>query len=115
MGITVVPPHTTLLSKTESLKCISEDFKVSVIRDMKIVLKDKLDAGDIGGPGFIQANIILFKLDEIITHNKFTTNQSIDERAENALHLIEYIVSSENHILILFEKEIDNGYCGAIG
>ena len=39
---------------------------------MKVVLKDKIDVREIGGPGFVQANIIFPKLDEIITHDKFT-------------------------------------------
>ena len=67
------------------------------------------------GQVFIKANLIFPKLDEIITHNKVTTNQSIGEREEHALHLIEYIVSSAKNILIFFEKEIDNDYCSVIG
>ena len=42
---------------------------------MKGELKDEFDAREIGGPGFVHANIFVFKLDKIITHNKFKTNQ----------------------------------------
>ena len=80
MDITGIPPNTTLVSKIERLKSIIEHFKVSFTRDMKVVLKDKLYAIDIGGPGLFQANLIIFKLDEIITHNKVTTNHSTGER-----------------------------------
>ena len=90
MDITVIPPHTTLLAKTESLKCIIEDYKVSVTRDMKGVLKDYLDAREIGGPGFVQENIYISSINEIITHIKVTTNQSTSEREEQVLHLVEY-------------------------
>ena len=75
MYIPGITPHTTLLAKTASLKCIIEDFKLSVTRDMKGELKDEFDAREIGGPGFVHANIFVFKLDKIITHNKFKTNQ----------------------------------------
>ena len=47
---------------------------------MKGVLKDKLYAIDIGSPGIVQANLIISKIDEIITHNKVTTNQITCER-----------------------------------
>ena len=43
---------------------------------MKGVLKDKLNAVKINGLGFVQGNLILSKLDEIIIHNKVTKNQS---------------------------------------
>ena len=104
MYITGITPHTTLLAKTESLKCIIEDFKVSVIRDTKGVLKDELDARDIGGTGFVQANIIFSKLDEITTNDKVTTKQRTGEREEQVLHLVEYVVSSEDDILIILEE-----------
>ena len=74
MEITGIPPHTTLLAKIESLKCIMGYFKVYDTRSMKEVLKDKLGAREIGGPGFVQENLILSYLHEIITHNKVTTN-----------------------------------------
>ena len=51
MDITDIPPHTTLLSKIEGLKCIIESFKVSVTRYIKVVLKDKRNAVEIGGSG----------------------------------------------------------------
>ena len=54
MDITGIPPHTTLIAKIEILKCIIEDFKVSVTRDMKVVLKDNLNTREIGGLGFVQ-------------------------------------------------------------
>ena len=80
MYITGISPHTTLLAKTESLKCIIEHFKGYITRDIKGVLKDELYAIDIGGPVFVQANLFFSKLDEIIAHNKVTTNQSTGER-----------------------------------
>ena len=62
MDIPGLPPHTTIIAKTESLKFIIEYFKVSVTRYMKEVLKDKLDAREIDGPGFsVKSNF--FKLD----------------------------------------------------
>ena len=115
MDITGITPHTIVLYKTESLNCIIEDFKVSVTRDTKRVLKDELNARDIGRPVFVQANLILSKMDEIITHNKVTTNQRNGEREEQVLHLVEYGVSSEDDILIVLKEERDNDYCGAIG
>ena len=108
MDITSIPPHTTLLAKNESLKWIIEDFKVSVTRDMKGVLEDDLYYRYIGGPGFVQANIIFPKLDEIISQNKVTKNQSKGEKEEQVLHLVEYWFSSEDSILIVLEEEIDN-------
>ena len=74
MQITGIPTHNTLFAKTESLKCIIEGFKVSVNREMKGLLKDELDTREIGGMVFIQENLILSKLDEIISQNKVTTN-----------------------------------------
>ena len=53
MDITVIPPRTTLVSKIERLKSIIEHFKVSFTRDMKEVLKYKLNVIEIGGPGFV--------------------------------------------------------------
>ena len=82
---------------------------------MKVVLKDKIDVREIGGPGFVQANIIFPKLDEIITHDKFTKNQSTGKMEENVLHIVESGVSSEGYILIILEEEIGSDYCGAIG
>ena len=58
MDISGIPPHTTLLAKIESLKCIIECFKVSVNRGMNGLLKDEINARDIGGTGFVQANLI---------------------------------------------------------
>ena len=55
------------------------------------------------------------KLDEIITHNKVTTNQSTGEREERVLNLVKDRVSSEGDILIVLEEERDNDYCDAIG
>ena len=54
MGIAGIPPHTTLLAKIESLKCIIGYFKVSVTRYMKGLLKDDIYAREIGGPGIVQ-------------------------------------------------------------
>ena len=79
---------------------------------MKVILKDEIDSRDIGGPGFVQANIILSNLYEIITHDKTTTNQSTGEREEQVLHLVEYGVSSEDDIMIVLEEEEYNNYCG---
>ena len=53
MGITGIPPHTTLLEKIEIFKCIIDNFKVSITRDIKLLLKDKLNVRDIGGPCFV--------------------------------------------------------------
>ena len=50
--ITGIPPHINLLTKIESLKWIIQYLKAYVTRDMKGVLKDKLDIRDIGGTGF---------------------------------------------------------------
>ena len=44
--------------------------------DMKGVLNDEIDSREIGESGFAQENLILSNIDEIITHNKVTTNQS---------------------------------------
>ena len=81
---------------------------------MKGVLKDKLDTREISGLGFVQEILIFSNLDEIITHNKVTTNQSTGKREEQVLHLSEDIVSSEDDILIVLEEERDNYYCSAI-
>ena len=51
------------------------------------------------------------KLDEIITHNKVTKNQSTGEREDQFLHLVEDGVSSEDGILIALIEEIDNLSC----
>ena len=53
MDITGIPPHTTLLAEIESFKCIIEDFKLSVTRDIKVFLKYGIDSRDICGPGFV--------------------------------------------------------------
>ena len=68
---------------------------------MKEVLKDKLGAREIGGPGFVQENLILSNLHEIITHKKVTTNQSTGEKERQVLHLVEDKFSSEDNILIV--------------
>ena len=67
-------------------------------------MKYELNIRDIGGPGFVQENLIFSKLDELITQNKVTTNQSTGEREERFLHLVEYVVSSEDDILIILEE-----------
>ena len=103
MDITGIPTHTTLLAKIESLKCIIEDFKLSVTRDIKGSLKYKLDDREICVPGFVRGNIFLSKLDEIINHNKFTANQSIGEREEQVLHFVEDGDYSEDDIMIALE------------
>ena len=54
MDITGIPPHTTLVYKIVILKLIIGDFKVSVTLDMNRLLKDKLNAREIGGTGFVQ-------------------------------------------------------------
>ena len=82
---------------------------------MKGLLKENSDSREIGGPRFVQANIFFPKLDEIITHNKVTTNQSPGEREDQVLYIVEDGVSSEEDILIVLEKERENDYCGAIG
>ena len=82
---------------------------------MKGVLKDKLYAIDIGSPGIVQANLIISKLDEIITHNKVTTNQTTGEREDQVLHIIEDGFSSEENIMIFLEGDIYNDYCSATG
>ena len=104
MDIPGIPPHTTLFSKIESLKCIIEYFKVFVTRDMKGVLKDEINTREIGGPDFFQVNWILSNLDEIITQNKVTTNQSTGERWVQVLHLVEDVFSSEYDILVILKK-----------
>ena len=82
---------------------------------MKGVLKDEIDAREIGGPGFVQENIIFPRIDEIIPHNMITTNQSTGEREEQVLNLFEDGFSSEDDILIILEEERDNDYCSKIG
>ena len=71
---------------------------------MKGVLKDDIDAREIGGPVFVQKNLIFSKLDKIINHNKVTSNHSNGEREEQVLHLVEYGVSSEEKIIIVLEE-----------
>ena len=71
---------------------------------MKGVLKDKLDAREISGPGFVQANLFFPKFDEIITQNKVTTNQSTGEGEEQVLHLVEDGFYFEEGILIFLEE-----------
>ena len=115
MDITGIPLHTTLLAKMESLKCIIEGFKVSITRDMKGLLKDQLDAREIGGQGYVQSNLLVFKLNEIITQNKVTTNHSNGETEEKVLHIVEDGVSSEDNIMIVPEEERDNYYYGENG
>ena len=58
---------------------------------------------------------IFSELDEIITHNKVTTNQSPGEREDQVLYIVEDGISSEDDILIFLKEEIENYYCGAIG
>ena len=82
---------------------------------MKVVLKDNPDPREISGAYFFQANLILSKLDEIITHNKVTTNQSTSEREEQVLHIVEDRVSSKDDIMIILKEERDDDYCGEIG
>ena len=53
MELTGIPPHTTLLSKTESLNCIIEYFKLYVTREIKGLLKDELNAREIDGKSFV--------------------------------------------------------------
>ena len=77
-------------------------------------MKDEINTIEICGQGFDQANLILSKLDEIIPHNKVTTNQSTGEREDQVLHLAEYKVSSDDKIMIALKEERDNDYCGAI-
>ena len=71
---------------------------------MKGALKENIDSREIGGTDFSQKNIILSKLDEIITNNKVTINQITGEREEKFLHLVEYGVSSGENILIVFKE-----------
>ena len=75
---------------------------------MKGVLKVEINSRDIGGQGFVQENIILSKLDEIITHNEVTTNQSTGDSEQKVLHIVEDKVSSEEEIMIVLEEERDN-------
>ena len=58
--ITNILPHTTVLAKTESLKCIIEGVKLSFTSDTKGVFKDELDAREICGTGFFQSNVVLY-------------------------------------------------------
>ena len=104
MYIAGIHPHTTLIAKTQSIKFIIQNFKVSVPRNMKRVLKDELDARQIGGTDFVQANLTFSKLDEIITHNKVTTNQNTGEREEHLLHIGDDVVSSEDEIMTALEE-----------
>ena len=53
---------------------------------------------------FFHANLIFSKVDEIITHNKVTTNQSTGERERQVLNLIEDKDSSEEEIMIVLEE-----------
>ena len=75
---------------------------------MKGILKVEINARDIGGRGFVQENIILSKLDEIITHNNVTTNQITGESKQKVLHLVEDKVSYEEEIIIFLQEERDN-------
>ena len=75
---------------------------------MKGVLKVEINSRDIGGQVFVQENIILSKLDEIITHNEVTTNQSTGDSEQKVLHIVEDKVSSEEEIMIVLEEERDN-------
>ena len=81
---------------------------------MKGALKENINARDIDGLGFVQANLIFSKLDEIITHDKITTNQSTGEREDHILHLVEDRISFEDNITIALKEERDNDYCGTI-
>ena len=67
-------------------------------------MKYELNIRDIGGPGFVQVNIFFPKLDEIITYNNVTTNQSTRDREEKVLHLVEDKVSSEDIIIFALEE-----------
>ena len=44
------------------------------------------------------------KLDEIITHNKVTKNQSTGERKDQVLHLVEDGIYSKDDILITLKE-----------
>ena len=71
---------------------------------MKGLLKENSDSREIGGLGFVQANIFFPKLDEIITHNKDTTNHSTGEGGVHVLHLVEYVSSSNDDIMIVLKE-----------
>ena len=58
MYITGIPPHTTLVYKIVILKLIIEDLKVYVTLYVNRLLKDELNAREIGVTGFVQENPI---------------------------------------------------------
>ena len=55
--------------------------------------------------GFVQSILSLSKLDEIINHNKVTSNHITGEREEKVLHLVEDRVSSKYKIMIVTRKK----------
>ena len=44
---------------------------------MEVVSKDDINAIDIGGRGFVEANLFFSIIDEIITHNKATKTRAL--------------------------------------
>ena len=68
--ITRITPHTLLLAETESLRSIIEAFKISLNSDIRNTLREELDAREVGGPGFVQSNIILSNIDQLLIQNQ---------------------------------------------
>ena len=113
MDITGIPPHTTLVYKIEILKLIIEALKVSVTRDMKGLLKDKLNAREIGVPGFVQENPIFPSL-----MKSSLTIRSQQNRALVKEKSIFYISLKTEFLLrttlcSFLRKKRYNYYCGA--
>ena len=104
IGITDIPPHTTLLAKIEILKCIIKDFKVFFTRDMKKVLKDNLDDREISGTGFVQENLILSKLDESSPKISSQKTRALVKGGEQVLYIFEDRVSPRDYVPVVLEE-----------
>ena len=65
-SITGIPPHATLLAEIKDLRLVVTNLKVTLKEDIKYILKKKLDNRELGGAGFVQSNLILSKLNNMM-------------------------------------------------
>ena len=58
------------MSEIESLRSIIEASKISLKGDIKYNIREEFDAREVGGPIFVQSNIILLNIDKLLVQNQ---------------------------------------------
>ena len=106
--ITGIPPHTTLLAEMENLRAIIAGLQATLKNDLRDILKTELDTREVGGSGFVQSNLILSKIDDMMLKQTKQLNRMNIAAANTDNNSPPTEIERDNEFGLIIEEDADD-------